>query len=152
MACSIISFQATHVGPTCWTFTANFMTVRIEISCKQCWTTNRHFAQALLLLFHKYNDYNMCCVIVIYLPFWMKGVSIFRWASSHVTDIEFKFLMNILHNNLPVICTWPCGCILNLLQIRAEFQPANRPAAGAVCSHSAGTQMFLTSKHGHQQL
>lgn len=44
-----------------------------------------------------------------------------------------SFFMNIPHNNLPVIWTWPCGCIFALFQIRAEVQPPNRPAAVAVC-------------------
>lgn len=62
------------------------------------------------------------------------------------------FLVNIVSNNMPIICMGPCGLILTLFQIRAEVQAANRPAAIAVCSHSAGKQMLLTSKHGHQQL
>lgn len=73
-------------------------------------------------------------------------------AVCHATDIVFIFFVNIVSNNMPVICTGPCGFILASFQIRAEVQAANRPAAIAVCSHSAGKQMLMTSKHGHQQL
>lgn len=64
------------------------------------------------------------------------------------------FFMHILQTKLPVFCFWPCGSVLVLVlfQTRAEVQPPHRPAARAVFSCSAGKQMLLTSKHGHEQL